>query len=364
MIGGWLPGKGRRSSTIGALLLGVYEATASLRYVGRVGTGFSDEGAERLQALLEPLRQESSPFSAGERPPREAVVRRAASSSPRWTSREWTSAGNIRHPSYKGLREDKPRRAGRARGHAPAPQQRLARRPRARADLRGRRGRDAHDRLEIRRARQTALVGGRELKLSNLGKVLYPETGFTKGRADRLLRRDRAGRCSHTSGRRADVTRWPDGVEGKSFFQKQSPAHRPEWVRDRHAAQRAARRSTTRSPTTCRRSSGWRTSRRSSCTRRSRSPRPRPPDARWSSTSTPGERHGRARLRPPGAATCRACSRTCGLASFVEDVGLEGPAGVRAAERRGRRLRAHEDRSRRPSPSCSSRPSPSASSRA
>ena len=228
VIGGWLPGKGRRSSTIGALLLGVYEAGGSLRYVGRVGTGFSEKELKRLQGLLAPLQREGSPFGAGERPPREAVF-----VDPQLVAEvdfaEWTSGGNIRHPSYKGLREDKPAElvvredttgaAASARAAAEGP-----------AELR-----DAEaETLTIvsKDAKsETALVGGRELKLSNSGKVLYPETGFTKGQLISYYVTVAPALLAHLHGRALTVTRWPDGVDGKSFFQKQSPAHRPEWVR-------------------------------------------------------------------------------------------------------------------------------------
>ena len=106
VVGGWLGGKGRRSSTIGALLLGVHEPGGALRFVGRVGTGFSDAELDRLQSLLAPLARDSSPFAAGQ-PPRGSLF-----CEPELVAEvefaEWTSAGNIRHPSYKGLREDKP----------------------------------------------------------------------------------------------------------------------------------------------------------------------------------------------------------------------------------------------------------------
>ena len=111
-IGGWLPGEGRRSVDIGALLARrVRAATARLRYVGRVGTGFSEKELRRLQKLLEPLRRERSPFAAGERPPKRGGLRASRGSSRRSSSPSGRAPGHPAHPSYKGLREDKDGRA-------------------------------------------------------------------------------------------------------------------------------------------------------------------------------------------------------------------------------------------------------------
>ena len=74
-------------------------------------------------------------------------------------------------------------------------------------------------------------MDGRELKLSNLEKVLYPSTGLTKGGLIDYYSRVAPVLLAHLAGRPLTVTRWPDGVEAKSFFQKHAPAHRPEWVR-------------------------------------------------------------------------------------------------------------------------------------
>jgi bifunctional non-homologous end joining protein LigD len=106
VIGGWLPGKGRRSGTLGAILVGYYDqGDHRLRYAGRVGTGFTDDELDRLAALLEPLRATESPFE-GRQPPREAVL-----VEPRLVAevafREWTTARTLRAPVYKGLRPDK-----------------------------------------------------------------------------------------------------------------------------------------------------------------------------------------------------------------------------------------------------------------
>ena len=257
IVGGWLPGKGRRTETIGALLLGVHDPDGALRYVGRVGTGFSEKELARLGRLLAPLVRDGSPFSAGEAPPRQAVF-----VEPRLVAEvefsEWTSAGNIRQPSYKGLREDKDPakviredpRAGRPAAHAAGAATEEGKKEMKKAAGKGK----GKGKEESRRSRATGRshnapsraadslvpagqasavveVEGRELKLSNLEKVLYPETGYTKGQLIDYYARIAPEMLAHLQGRALTVKRWPDGVEGKSFYQKHSPAHRPDWVR-------------------------------------------------------------------------------------------------------------------------------------
>ena len=108
VIGGWLPGQGRRTGTLGALLVGYNEyedGKPPPRYAGRVGTGFTDAELDRLAGRLEPLRAKKSPFT-GRQPPREAVF-----VEPKLVAevgfREWTNARTLRAPVYKGLRPDK-----------------------------------------------------------------------------------------------------------------------------------------------------------------------------------------------------------------------------------------------------------------
>ncbi|MGH2945420.1 MAG: non-homologous end-joining DNA ligase [Solirubrobacteraceae bacterium] len=103
VIGGWLPGEGRRSGRLGALVVGFYDE-GSLRYAGRVGTGFSEAELDRLGRVLEPLARDSSPF-AGRQPPRETrFVEPELVCSVDYG--EWTQARTLRHPSYKGIRDD------------------------------------------------------------------------------------------------------------------------------------------------------------------------------------------------------------------------------------------------------------------
>jgi bifunctional non-homologous end joining protein LigD len=79
-------------------------------------------------------------------------------------------------------------------------------------------------------ARQAVEVEGRRLELSNLDKVLYPAVGFTKAQVIDYYTRIAPVILPHLAGRPVTRVRFPNGVEGKSFFEKQCPEHRPDWV--------------------------------------------------------------------------------------------------------------------------------------
>jgi len=110
VIGGWMPGEGRRKGQLGALLMGYFvpESEEGLRYAGKVGTGFSDADLGELLERLGPLKRETSPF-AGRQPPK---AKAAHFVDPQLVAEiefsEMTSDGMVRHGSYKGLRDDKP----------------------------------------------------------------------------------------------------------------------------------------------------------------------------------------------------------------------------------------------------------------
>ena len=91
------------------MLLGVYEPDGSLTYSGKVGTGFDDAALASLERSLKLLVQKESPFH---NPPRGAEARRAHWVKPVLVAEveftEWTDDGTLRHPSFQGLRADKP----------------------------------------------------------------------------------------------------------------------------------------------------------------------------------------------------------------------------------------------------------------
>lgn len=75
-----------------------------------------------------------------------------------------------------------------------------------------------------------AEVDGQVLRLTNLGKVMYPEAGFTKAQVIDYYRRIAPVMLPHLKGRPLTRVRWPHGTGDKSFFEKQAPSHTPAWI--------------------------------------------------------------------------------------------------------------------------------------
>lgn len=107
VVAGWEPGVGERTNRIGALVLGYYDR-GKLVYAGQVGSGFGSADLAWLAGLLEPLRQDTSPF---ETPPPPADGNNVVWCAPELVVdvefAEWTPAGRLRFPTYQGLRDDK-----------------------------------------------------------------------------------------------------------------------------------------------------------------------------------------------------------------------------------------------------------------
>ena len=107
VIGGWLEGEGRRRGYPGALLVGYYDK-GKFVYAGKVGTGFTDAMLDKLLALMKPLEQASSPFDVGSPPKKAHFIKPKLVGEFEFV--EWTKSGQLRAPTFKGLRTDKPAR--------------------------------------------------------------------------------------------------------------------------------------------------------------------------------------------------------------------------------------------------------------
>ena len=173
-IAGYTVGTGARAR-LGALLL----ADHDLRYVGNCGSGLSDAQIDELRAVLDPLRRDTSPLST-------ALSRSRARAEITWVEprrscvvafAERTSSGRLRAPVFERLVDE-----------------------------------------------------ARPLTLTNRDKVFFPREQISKGNLLDYYRAIAPAILPHLRGRPVTMVRYPDGITGKSFFQKQQPAHAPDWL--------------------------------------------------------------------------------------------------------------------------------------
>jgi bifunctional non-homologous end joining protein LigD len=215
VIGGWLPGEGKRESTIGALLVGYYAPDGTFRYGGRAGSGFTQKALSDLEARLAPLRRKTSAFEGTPKPPKGAIyVEPELVCEVEYT--DWTTEMVLRHPVFKGLCADM------APGEIVLGEDEVVEEAAGQGVL--------GDLKKLQGNAFEASVDGRKLRLSNLDKVLYPKPGFTKGQVIDYYARIGPVLIPHLHGRPLTLKRYPDGVEGEFFYEKQCPSHRPDWV--------------------------------------------------------------------------------------------------------------------------------------
>ena len=205
VIAGYTRGKGRREWSFGSLVLAV-QGDGGLEYVGNVGTGFDDAEIERLLKKLRPLERKKSPFPQVPKMPRvrkDDVLWVEPKLVAEVSFAEWTHDGRLRAPVYQGLREDKS--ADEVRRELPGEAPAAAIPP-------------------------VIKKGKRVLRLSNLEKPFWPEEGITKGDLLAFYRDLAAAIVPHVKDRPFTMKRYPDGWEGKHFFQKDAPRGMPEWI--------------------------------------------------------------------------------------------------------------------------------------
>src|SRR6266566_3469524 len=207
VVVGFTRPKGSRSG-FGALDLGAYE-DGKLVYAGRAGSGFTDAELKDVSAALErgvrptPTFSDPVPPDAGHtwvEPTLIAEVR----------YKEWTDEGLLRQPVFVRFRDDKPVTE-------------IAKR-----DVGGEM-RDAEPPVAI--AHPASRLSHPEIKFSNLEKVFWPDEGYTKGDLIAYYRAISPWMLPYLADRPLVLTRFPDGINGKSFFQKDAPEYAQAFVR-------------------------------------------------------------------------------------------------------------------------------------
>ncbi len=249
VVGGFTAGRGARGKAFGALLLGAYDDAGRLQYMAHCGGGFTDAELRRLKGLLDDRVIRTSPFATD--PPTTNDV-------PTWVKPEivveveyggWTREGFLRFPVYKGLRTDKsardvklerpdklpwepgtgngePRKRGTAEASNGESRQRGRRasgqagQPQIEAKKSGARSPkpEAREFIESELARAKVPV-----QFTNLDKVFWPEQGYTKGDLIYYYLKVADAILPHLEDRPITLRRFPNGIAGQSFYQKDYP---------------------------------------------------------------------------------------------------------------------------------------------
>jgi bifunctional non-homologous end joining protein LigD len=261
VIGGFTaPRAGRKY--FGALIVGVYE-DGRLVYTGHVGTGFTEQTLKSVYEALKPLVQKTCPFEGT--PPH-------ANEKPTWVKPhlvcevkfgEWTRDGRMRQPVFLGLRDDvDPRtvrrelpedttrdreKAERSVGPAPpatrrariaspdgTPSTTLSQAAARIAAQYGTKVRGATaaelEALDAIKKEGDWAIGGRQVHLTNLDKVLFPEDGLTKRDLIKYYVQVAPVLIPYYSHRPLSMNPHPDGIHGKSYWVKDKPDYAPDWI--------------------------------------------------------------------------------------------------------------------------------------
>ena len=258
VVGGWTEPRNTRQH-IGALLLGYYDRGRFI-YAGNMGGGFDNAGLAEMYAMLAPSARKTSPFEETPRP-REPVHWVTPKVVVEVKFNEWTTDGKLRQPIYVGTRDDKDPRTVKREGGSVQKKTRVTRAPARKragttantapkkvakkAALAAAPGASKHARAEPASAverqlaaieqgggtGEVAITRGVSLHVSSLGKVYFPDDGFTKGDVMRYYARVASMILPTMVDRPLVLKRTPEGIKGEVFFQHKPPEHAPAIVR-------------------------------------------------------------------------------------------------------------------------------------
>ena len=266
VVGGWTEPRNTRQH-IGALLLGYYDHGRFI-YAGNMGGGFDNAGLAEMHELLAPLERKSSPFEETPRP-REPVHWVTPKIVVEVKFNEWTTDGKLRQPIYVGTRDDKDARSVKREATSVQTKSKAKRKSVAASSLQPRTGRTTRKSSSKTVVRSTArksiaaraktsaptavragsveqqltaieqdrgdgnvqIKRGLSLHVSSLGKVYFPDDGFTKGDLMRYYARVAAQILPVMLDRPLVLKRTPEGIKGEVFFQQKPPEHVPPVIR-------------------------------------------------------------------------------------------------------------------------------------
>lgn len=230
VIGGFTKNEGS-AKAFSSLLVGVYEGNEFV-YTGKVGTGFSDTLQKELMAKFRPLTTKKMPFSFlpdvnkpsrfRPNPPKAAATWLKPQLVCEVNYAEITADGVMRHPSFEAMREDKKAKEVIREKAVPVVKSKMLKAP----EEQGRK-----TLLNPAEVTQVRKVKGHELKFTNLNKIFWPKEKYTKRDMLNYYYQVAPYILPYLKDRPQSMNRFPNGIDGKSFYQKDVTGKAPEWVK-------------------------------------------------------------------------------------------------------------------------------------
>ncbi|MEX6689848.1 DNA ligase D [Danxiaibacter flavus] len=234
-----------------ALLVGVYD-NGRLQYTGKIGTGFNDKLQKEMMAKFKPLLIKKSPFTISPdvnkpsrfrpNPPHAQAFWLKPSLVCEVSYTEMTDDGVMRHPSFEGLREDKA--AKDVHAEVASHTEEVIQEETKPATRKKQVAKDTDKSIPIKPVKkgerktllnpsedtQVKAINGHELKFSNLSKVFWPKEGYTKRDMLNYYYQVAPYIMPYLKDRPQSMNRYPNGIEGKSFYFKDVTATAPDWI--------------------------------------------------------------------------------------------------------------------------------------
>ncbi len=228
VVGGWTAPRGA-GAPFGALLLGLYQ-NGKLRFIGHVGSGFDTKTQKEIESELRKQAVSACPFEpvpeTNEKPSwtAPALVARVRFSG-------WTQEHSLRHPVFLALRADaRPKDCLWESEVAATATPDLVRVPEVVGKVLTTKAQIEAELLKGRLENVAIELDGKRLRFSNLNKVYFPESGYTKRNLLAYYYRMADYVLPFLQDRPLVLRRYPDGIQGQSFFQKDLTEGIPEWL--------------------------------------------------------------------------------------------------------------------------------------
>ena len=239
VIGGFTQNEGS-AKTFSALLVGAFD-NGRLDYMGKIGTGFNDKTQKEIMAKMKKLVTTKVPFTETPdvekpsrfrpNPPKAKVTWLKPELVCEVSYTEITSDGVMRHPSFEGLRIDK--KAKDVKKEKEIPVKEVIKKEKSSSNNYTKPPNDKSRKTLLNPTEETQVkkINGHELKFTNLSKIFWPQEKYTKRDMLNYYYQVAPYLLPYLKDRPQSLNRFPNGIKGKSFYQKDITGKAPDWIK-------------------------------------------------------------------------------------------------------------------------------------